>query len=237
MDDLIKELQQLQQYAAGLQGLIANAEANAPARAEGTDSTGAVHVVLGPNGVPKSFRVEGDWERKLKPEAFGDAVVGAFQAAMDERLKAWSATLSKDDWQSKVDNLDRRPEVPVMFQGPKFSGKPRSLDALAEEMIKAFDDAEKVPDLPEPNNAVGTAGGGKLVLTLSKSAVVSCVADSRWVSAQTATRLTNALSEALAMATRELEKLSPAQEPANPLDRLIGETFALLSDPQRLADS
>ncbi|MET0235422.1 MAG: hypothetical protein ABW224_12330 [Kibdelosporangium sp.] len=236
-DDLIRELRQLQQYASGLQGLIADAEANAPARAEGTDSSGAVHVVLGPNGVPKSYRVDQGWERKLRPEAFGDAVLGAFEQAMQDRMKAWTTTLQKDNWQSKVDNLENQPQVPVMFQGPKFTGTPRPLDDLAEDMMKAFDDVQQAPDLPKPAYAVGTAGGGKLTLTLSKSGVVSCVADPRWVSAQTATRLTNALSEALAAAKQELEKMSVAQEPANPLDRLIGETFALLNDPQRLAES
>lgn len=84
--DLMRELAQIQQYAAGLQGLLATAQTEAPRRSEGTDRTGTIRVFLGPDGLPSSFRIESGWNRKVVAENFGGAVLEAFQKAMGERL-------------------------------------------------------------------------------------------------------------------------------------------------------
>jgi hypothetical protein len=103
--DLIRELQRIQRYATGLGDLLAHAQAQAPRRAEGTDRSGGVRVVLGPDGFPETIRVESGWERRLAPEAFGGAVGEAFSAAMGERLAEWTDTLRREGWQSEVDRL------------------------------------------------------------------------------------------------------------------------------------
>ena len=91
--DLIRELQQIQRYAAGLHDLLAKAKAQAPRQAEGTDRSGAVRVVLGPDGFPETIRVDGGWQRRLSAAAFGGAVGEAFSAATGDRLAAWTTTL------------------------------------------------------------------------------------------------------------------------------------------------
>jgi hypothetical protein len=95
----MRELVQIQQYAAGLRGLLATAQADAPRISEGVDRTGTIRAVLGPDGLPDSFRIESGWNRKITAETFGGAVLEAFQAAMGERLAVWTRTLEKQGWQ------------------------------------------------------------------------------------------------------------------------------------------
>jgi hypothetical protein len=219
----------------------------APRSAEGADGTGAVRVSIGSDGLPTSIRVEADWDRRLEPEAFGTAVVEAFQAAMGERLSEWSRTLQEDGWQTQVDRLqadvDRKPSaatsgtIPPAFRRPVTNPRPRSLGELTEDMIKAFDNVDTVAARPVAATGTGTSARGKLVLTLSREGLVSCVAEPRWVSDQTAARLMNALGEALAKAKDELADFADDTEPARPLDSLLGEVLALLNDPRRLAES
>lgn len=242
-EDLLRELAQIQQYASGLQGLMAQAQSAAPEQAEGTDASGAVRVVLGPDGLPESVRVEAGWQRRVEPAAFGNAVVEACQAAMGARMAAWTARLEDERWQSKVDQLqlgvDERPaeaggEIPAVLRHP-MEVQPRAIDEITEDLISAFDSVGQFT--ASPSSAVTSSNSsGNLVITLSKAGLVSCAAEPRWVSQQTATRLMNALSEALAAARVELAKASDAPKPTAALDRLFAEALAALNDPQRLTD-
>ena len=84
-DELMAQFAQLQRYTAALHQLIATSAEQSPRRSEGTDTTGAVRVELGPDGLPTAFRVDGRWDRMLAPEQFGAAVVQACQSAIGER--------------------------------------------------------------------------------------------------------------------------------------------------------
>jgi hypothetical protein len=95
----------LQEQASRLQQVIAEAQSSAPGRAEGTDSCGAVHVRLGPDGLPRSLRVTSDWKRRVSADAFADAVGEACMAAARERMDAWAANLEQGGWKSRVDQL------------------------------------------------------------------------------------------------------------------------------------
>lgn len=247
-NDLMKELVQLQQYAAGLQGLLATAQAEAPRSSEGTDRTGTIRAFLGPDGLPNSFRIEPGWNRKIIAENFGGAVLEAFQAAMGERLASWTRTLEQQGWQAQADrlrvDLDTQPsasgqaEMSPAFGRPAEDVTPRPIDQVAEDMIKAFD---HVGDLAAPPSQVARGAGSsrsdKLVLTLSTAGLVSCTADPEWVSAQTAASLMNALGEALTAARADLENSIHRPAPARSLDHLFTEALALLRDPRRIVDS
>ncbi|MGQ0718131.1 MAG: hypothetical protein ACT4NP_12645 [Pseudonocardiales bacterium] len=247
-DELMRELAQIQQYAAGLQGLLATAQAEAPRSSEGTDGTGTIRVFLGPDGLPNSFRIESGWNRKIPAEGFGGAVLEAFQAAMGERLAVWTRTLEDQGWQAQADrlrvDLDEQASVseqrmPSAFGNTVQDVTPRPIDQVAEDMIKAFD---HVGDLAAPpaqaTGGTGQSRSGKLVLTLSKAGLVSCTADPEWVSGQTAATLMNALGEALDAARADLANSTvQAAVPSGSLDRLFAEALALLRDPRRVVDS
>lgn len=244
-DDLLAQFAQIQRYAAGLQGLLAEAQAVAPQHSEGTDKSGAIRVRLGPDGIPTSFSVSGDWARRLEPAAFGPAVVEACEAAIGHRLEEWTGSLDEDDWQDKVERLKGGPNdttapprepgrIPPALRQAVEEAEPRRLDLLAEEMIAAFDNVESfVPPPVEP--ASGSIG--KLTITLSSTGLTSCTAESRWVSGQSAAGLMNALSAALTQARTDLENGVTDEEPATGLDRLLAQTLSLLNSPDRLRDS
>jgi hypothetical protein len=138
-------------------------------------------------------------------------------------------------------------EIPPAFQRPTKEVNPRPIDQVAEDIINAFDQVgsfatfDQVSSFAAPSpqaaRGAGSSRSGKLVLTLSQGGLVSCTADSEWVSAQTATTLMNALGEALSAARTDLEDSIPRPAPAGSLDRLVAEALALLRDPRRIVDS
>lgn len=248
-DELLRELSQIQQYATGLQGLLASAQAQAPPSSEGADRSGTIRVLLDADGQPNAFRVEPGWHRKLAAPDFGDAVIEAFQAAMGMRLAVWTKTLQERGWQADVDRLqvgsmDKQPSAAPSAQLPPVvrpiaqEMRPRSIDEIAEDVIKAFDNVKDTV-LASPQGATGTGSSrsGKLVLTLSKTGLVSCNADPQWVSGQTAASLMNALGEALTAARADLAKNADQPAPSGSLDRLLAEALELLSNPRRVVDS
>lgn len=244
--DFVAELGRIQSLAAGLGGLLARAQQNAPAQAAGADSTGAVQVALGPDGLPEQIRVGSDWKQRLDPEAFGAAVGEAFTAASADRMEAWMGRLRDEGWEADVERLraqgDLAPEPaggpPAAFRPPSPDGRPpRSLDLVTEDLLSAFGTLDAhLSRAAVPAGGTGAAAGGQLTVTLSPTGGLSCTADPRWLSRTIPAALAAALDEALAAARAELAAAGAAEsDPAAGLDRLFGEALAILTDPQRLA--
>jgi hypothetical protein len=245
-EDLMAQFAQIQRYANGLQRLLADAQAMAPSQSEGTDRSGAVTVQLGADGIPRSFRIAPDWNRRLAPAEFGPAVVEACQAAIGDRLSVWTDSLTKGGWQDRVEQLKDGPadpapsrddsaRIPPAFRKAVDSARPRPAMELAEEVIRSFDKVENFTP-PAAPLASGTAARGKLTVTLSSTGLVSCTVDAGWVAGQTATILMNELGTAVRAATDMLHKEMPeAAEPAAGIDRLLAESLALLNKPEELA--
>jgi hypothetical protein len=244
-EEIMAQFAQIQRYAAGLQGLLAEAQAMAPGRSQGADRSGAVHVTIGPDGLPSSFRVAPDWKRKLQAETFGSAVLEACQAATGERLSAWTNALADDGWQDKVERLKGDPTdpappiqepapIPPALRKAVEQARPRPADQLAEEVLGALDNVEQFT--PPSASGSGSAARGKLTVTINPTGLTSCTADPEWVSKLTAARLMNELDTALAAARADLQAHSQRAKPAAGMDRLIAETLSLLKDPRRLAD-
>jgi DNA-binding protein YbaB len=245
-EEIMAQFAQIQRYAAGLQGLLAEAQAMAPGRSQGADRNGAVHVTIGPDGLPSSFRVAPDWKRKIEADTFGSAVLEACQAAIGDRLSVWTHALADDGWQDRVERLkggaaDPAPpsqapaRIPPALRNAVQRARPRPADQLAEEVLGALDNVEQFT--PSSASGSGSAAGGKLTVTINTTGLTSCTADHKWVSRQTAALLMNELGAALAAARADLQTQSQRTEPATEMDRLIAESLSLLNDPSRLADS
>lgn len=248
MDDLMQQFAQIQKYAAAVHALISEAQDRAPQQSEGSDHSKTVHVVLGHDGLPKSFRVRSDWNRRVEASAFGDAVVEACQAAIGTRLATWSAALQNDGWNTRADRLrsglqgsaaaPERSEVPFVFRKPMPEApRPRPLGDIVEDVLRAFDNfGEGAPEIPAPILGSGSASGGKIAITLSSTGLTSCKADPYWTSQQTAAQLMTAISVALSAAKRDLAMKTADAQPDDGLDRLFGEAMTLLNDPFRLVE-
>ncbi|MBP2476627.1 hypothetical protein JOF53_005499 [Crossiella equi] len=244
-DELMAELAQLQQQATALHTLLQDATASMPRQAEGADDSGTIRVTLGPDGLPASFRVEAGWERRLHPEAVGSAVLEAFQAATRQRMAAWSETLATDGWKAQLDRLKAvqgaagEAPSPVPSQLRTGAAAPRPVDVVAEDMIKVFDTLTSPSTTGGgPAAATGADRSGKLVLSLTQEVLLSCTTEARWAAGQSATRLMNALGEALLAAKAELanQMRTPRPHPTAAADAVLADALALLSSPDRLVD-
>jgi hypothetical protein len=280
-EDIVGQLQQFQQYAAGLHGLLEQAQASAPPVAEGTDRSGAVRAMLGPDGLPEWIRVEADWQHRLAPQAFGQAVAEACQVAGSARLAAWSAALQDQGLRSAADRLQVDDEAPLPTEPlpteplpaeplpaePLPSEwrrrieevRPRPLAELTEDVLRALDGVGELAAAPAPVAASGTGSddSGRVSVTVSEAGLISCAANVRWASAQTGSALTTALAQALGAADTDLARAitaanstaansaaanstaadATAPNSADNLDQLLAEALAMLSNPERLADS
>lgn len=225
-DDLLRSLARIKSYSAGLKNVIDAAQASAPARGRGTDRTGVISAIIGVDGLPRSFRVHQGWPGRLPPESLGKAVVEAYQAAMHDRLVTWSKTLEKQGWQEEADDLHANPPSDPVEE-PQPAANPRSVDAVAEDMIRALDQVKDIAATKQPTaTGTGSDSSGKLTLTLSATGLVSCTVDAKWASTRTTTMLMRALGDALAAARADLTRLH--KQPSPDLGGLFSEALALL---------
>jgi hypothetical protein len=240
---------QIQHYAAGLRGLLADAQARAPRRAEGSDRKEAVRVVLGPTGLPEEITVAANWNSKIEAGALGGAVMEAFQAAVGERMTEWTRTLGRIGWQDKVERLKKGPvsappqpaaapgQIPPAFRKPMPQAQPRPLGDLAEEMISAFGKIDSfAPPAPTTAAATGTAAAGKVSISLSGNGLVSCTVDAYWANRESGRDVTDALGVALSAAKSALARTPAKPNPAAGMEGLFGEAMALLNNPSRLVN-
>lgn len=234
-DDVLQDLYKLHKYASGLQGFLEEANRQASYDVEGVDASGAVVAVLGSDGLPKSFKVDYDWKRYLRPPEFGKAVVQAAQAAAAKRLEAWARAMSDADWEQKADQLrDRLDAERVTAPPPELSGpqresgdvRPRDQAELTREMLAATSDLAALTAAPAAQG-VGTTGYGKLEIVVSQAGLVSCTVDQFWVSDKSGEELNEALATALAAAREDLAAAVRAT-PVGRLGRLLDEALAQL---------
>ncbi len=248
MDEILRDLARLRRYGGGLQDLLGELQRMAPERSEGTDPSGAVRAVLGPDGLPETIRVSPYWKEKTPAEAFGEAVTAACLAAIRQRGAQWAETMRRSGWQERLDRLDTDPDdaatgdpdpVPAAFRRANQAPS-RPLDVLAEESITLLDAAMRPVPAPQPS-AAGTNRGGTLEITLSAGGQVSCRADARWVSQQSGAQLSAALTDALAAARDRLTAAASTQVVSGvsgaKAEGLLQEILAVLADPQRLAEA
>lgn len=250
MERELWELDRLVRYATELQNLISDAEAMAPARSEGTDRSGAVRMAIGRDLLPETITVVGDWAKRLNPRLVGAAVAEAYQACTARLTAQWAQTLQERGFQERMQRLERleaEPSgpppgsagaLPPAFQRPAGrSGSNRSLNAIAEDMIKAADTASAFAATAasrRPAHGMGRTRTRTAAIVLSKGGLVSCEVDPAWAARQTGPLLTQALRGALAQAR---EQLAAAERDATPggvpqLNGLLEEILGKLRDPR-----
>jgi hypothetical protein len=195
MEDIRCDLQRRGHRAAKL-GQVPGGrqQAAAPARSEGSDRSGAVTAVIGPDGLPETIQVRPGWRSRIPDRAFGSAVAEACAFAGQFRAVIWSQALSGLDWPDRLDH------------GPERAGGPRSIDEIAEDVIRTLEEAlsaaARMRDAPP--RGIGASSERNLVISLAPDGQVSCEVDPRWVEKQTEPALNQALSTALAAARQSL---------------------------------
>jgi hypothetical protein len=245
VEEILRDLARLNQRAAGLAKLLTAIERAAPARSQGIDRTGMVQAVLGPDGVPEAIQVHGNWRERLPAASFAGAVAQACQAAMHERVQAWTRVLADAGWQERFDRLRHDsgaatadpgpPPVPPAFRRAD-GARTRDPGSLIEEVISRHDATSQAmtAQAQAPPQGTGATPGRTVVLTLLAGGRVNCQADPRWVDQQMGATLTRALGQALASARQDLARASGehSRGAAEP-DGLTAELLAAMNDEMR----
>lgn len=249
--EFLAGLQQFQQQAQNLQNLMADMQNRMPEGGEGTDAQGAVTVRLAADGLPESIKAVSDWQRRQAPEVIGAAVLDAYGTAMSVRMEGVARVFDQEDWQATAEQVDRSlalPEPPSATASPVVTPPgpdlryvvPRSLDEVTEDALSALDAVQQMATTAaEPVRAVGRSTAHRVVITVTKGALLSCEVDPQWASRQTSIGLNQAFEEALAGARAQLAELEAAAGDGAghlQLDSLLHEALAILSDPRRLAE-
>ncbi|MYS36215.1 hypothetical protein K388_04914 [Streptomyces sp. KhCrAH-43] len=249
--EFLAGLQQFQQQAQNLQNLMTDMQNRMPQGGEGTDPQGAVTVRLAADGIPDSIKAASDWQRRQGPEAIGAAVLDAYGTAMSARMEGVARAFDQADWQATAEQVDRSLALPgpppatgfppATPPGPDLRYVvPRSLDEVTEDALSALDAVQQMATtVAEPPRAVGRSTAHRVVITVTKGALLSCEVDPQWAAKQTSIGLNQAFEEALAGARSQLGELEAAAEDGAghlQLDSLLHEALAILSDPRRLAE-
>ncbi|MCX4746689.1 hypothetical protein OG455_14370 [Kitasatospora sp. NBC_01287] len=249
MDDILRDLQHLNTHLAGLRSALAATQEALPRRAEGTDRSKTVTVLIGPDDLPLSIEVGPDWSRRLRPAELGGAVVEAGQRAVVQRLAGWQEEAGRAAWQAVPSELpdgggpvaeppvaEAPPADLTALLGDLSQVAPRPLEELVEDVLDSLDQAAAPP---APVEGRGSDQAGRLTLVLSPGGLTACELDESWAAERSSAELNRALARALAQAHSGLaDALRAARDrTATGPDALLREALALLSDPRRLADS
>ena len=243
-EDVFGELNRFRQYAGALQKMVARAQSMAPQRSEGVDRRGAIRIVLGKNGLPESIHVANDWQSRLTPEVFANAVTEAFQVAVGRRLEAWTKTLEDADWQGRIErlqsNLENRSspsppaDLPAAFKENLGRITPRPTNEVVEDMLRAVESIDEDSPTPKAVKGIGANSGRKLIIVLSENGIETCKADPKWVAQQTAAGLSGALNDALSSAHLSLKRAAKSKPKTSAPDGLLYEAMSIFVDPRRL---
>lgn len=225
------DLERLRQRAAALQERLGEIQAAAPEHTEGTDRTGAVRVIVGPDGLPESIRVGARWQDQIRPQALGAAVTEASREAVRRRGQAWSATLERPGQPP-----GSGPSGPVTGHPHAAEGlhgrSPRPLGEIAEDVIGMLDSAPRPGSAPAQARGIST--GRTLHITLARDGRLSCAADAEWAAGQSGGQLSQALGAALTAAREELRSQSAgAAGSAERVSQITAEIYAAVSEAAR----
>jgi hypothetical protein len=252
MEEILRDLARLRRTGTLLQELMTEVQRAAPERSEGTDPTGMVRAVLGPDGLPESIQVSSYWKEKLPAASLGAAVTAACRAAMQRRGAAWAEVLERSGWEQRLEGLDAdaastaalAPDpVPPAFRRPGHV-PPRPLDVLAEESMSTLDAAMRPPPRMTPSPGAGANRARTLEIILEPGGEVSCRADPRWASRLSGAQLSAELASVLAMARRGAAEAAATKTEAEAgraagqerRENLLNELLSVLGDTQRLSE-
>lgn len=150
--DMMRQLQHLQQQAAQLGQLARDLTAATPQRSEGSDPTGWVRIVLGPDGLPAEIRVRDGWQQHLEPERLGAAVLDANNDAVQRAMQLWTAQLQDSHWSTRRAEGDEATGEAAASSAVDLPaptpGQARDSNELAEQVLSALQAAQRQPTDP-----------------------------------------------------------------------------------------
>jgi len=239
-DDILARLRRIQRHALDLQAAVSAAQSR-PLSSDGgrgTDPSGSVDVVVAPDGLPLQIAVRAGWQRQVRPEELGNAVLRAFAQAVAGPGRAAADSFDLDEWHSQVrrieaDSGDNPSRARALPQVEPY-GSPRDPLALTEDVLNAL---KTVRDegVASASQWTGWDGGRAVSITLGIGGLQACTVDPRWAAQRAASELTRALAEALSAAReRKEQQAMRRRDESQRLESLAREALATLAMTQNV---
>ncbi|MBQ0990705.1 hypothetical protein KBX08_11450 [Micromonospora sp. H61] len=237
-DDLLARLQRIQGHALNLQAAMQSQPR--PNEGRGTDPTGCITVVVGPDGLPSDIEVRAGWQRHVAAEELGSVVLLVFEEATAQATRAWSESFDLDAWRFRAEAARAGEQegagLPPLDQTQAF-GSPRDPLTLTEEALKALK-ATRDQAAAAPVMLTGWDGERTVSITVAPGGLQGCTINPRWATRNGASALNAALREALREARAAMEEHAARRRAeAQGLDDLAREALATLARFQDLNNS
>jgi DNA-binding protein YbaB len=222
--DMMRQLQQFQRQAEQLGQLARDLAAATPRRSDGTDATGGVRIVLGPDEFPVEIQIRDGWQQRLEPDRLGAAVLEANTDAVQRAMRAWTEQLDDSGWwrrRADVDGTaasgDGVPDLPY--------GQRRESADLAEDVLASLQAVQRQPVVPAiPDESVDD--GRHVAVQVGPGGLTGCTIDPGWAARSNSSSINAALSSAL---QRAAAKHSATPRPNGKIDATLGDALATLT--------
>jgi hypothetical protein len=224
-----RHLAQLQRSAAELGCLALDLAAATPPSVEGSDQTGLVHVVLGPDGIPTAIHVREGWQQRVDPARLASAVIDANGDAVQRAMQAWTVAMQENGWWRRQADFDADAVEGTAGAGQPLSeslfGHARDSNELAEEVLSKLQ-ATQTQQAPPPAPDEGQDDGQHVTIQIASGGLNACTIEPDWARRHNGSSISAALSTAL---QRAVAKRSAQPSPRIELDALLGDALATLT--------
>lgn len=223
----IRHLYQLQRQAAGLGELARELAVAAPLRAEGSDATAWVLIVVGRDGIPTQIRVREGWRQRLEPERLASAVLDASAVAVRRAVQTWSNTLDDGGWWRRRADFEENTDGRVAGEGMPDApfGHARDSNDVAEAVLRRLHDAQPPQAAPPASVEGHDDDDGHVTIRIAAGGLAACSIDPDWARHSDGVSISAALSTALRRAVAKYPAPPATSEP----DTLIGDALATLT--------
>ncbi|HEX5201594.1 MAG TPA: hypothetical protein VFW27_16800 [Actinoplanes sp.] len=213
--DELRHLTRLQRQAAQLARGLA---AGAPHHAEGSDSTGTVHIRLGPNGIPAEIRIRAGWRERLEPGRLAEAVIEANTDAVRHAMQALELAAEPKPSFDHQEETQADPDITMP------AGHVRDSNQLAEDAIEHLR-AAQAQSAAAPPTVQGQDDTRHVTVRLAPGGLTACTIAPDWAKHHDGPAISAALAAALHDAAGKLPAGPPA---ALHRDDLVGDALATL---------
>ena len=228
---MLRQLQALQERADQLSALARGLSRSAPERADGSDATGWVKVVLDGTGLPVEIQVRNGWEQRVESDRLAARIIEAHADAINQGMRAWSQSLDDNRWHFQRNIFTSGEGSTDSGEQPRVpAGERREVSELAEVVISRLQSAQQ-ETLPGPSAVEGRDDGRHVTIRLESGGTASCSIDPQWVVRRSGDVITSALMTAL---RRARAKLATENKSTVGVDGLVGDVLATLESLENL---
>jgi hypothetical protein len=193
---------------------------------EGSDPTGWVRVILGPDGIPTAIRIREGWQQRIDPAHLASAVIDANGDAVQRAMQAWSVAMQDSGFQRRQTDVEADAVASTASLGQSLPfGHARDINELAEEALSQLH-AAQAPQTAASALEEAHDDGRHVTVQIASDGLRACTIEPAWAERHNGSTISAALSTAL---QRAVARRSAQSSPRVELDALLGDAVATLT--------